>query len=168
MKSLIVILMLSLFSQVEYSKSLDRKIKHAIVRSFETEHIQSDHIPLQLKHERPEPGLELFKLSMHKESVGYMVVTTTKGRYDYFDYCVIYNNDFTIRDIFILTYRSDHGYEITNKAWLSQFKGKPGCDLEYGHGIDGLSGATLSASSLTGDIKYLCLLLRSLPGNNDL
>ena len=49
-----------------------------------------------------------------------------------------------------------YGYEIASKWWLSQFKGKKeGRRMEYKHDINGLSGATISAKSITDSVKIL-------------
>ena len=47
-------------------------------------------------------------------------------------------------------------YEISSKWWLSQFIGKKaGKDMKYKENIDALSGATISAQSITESLKIL-------------
>ena len=113
----------------------------------------------------PEPGeqakCELFQLHGDDGPLGILLLASAKGRYEYFDYMVLYDNTLNIIQVDILVYRSDHGYEIMNKGWLKQFIGSKGCDLVYGRDIDALSGATLSAGALTTDIQRWCKVLGS-------
>ena len=87
---------------------------------------------------------------------GILYVGSAKGRYDWFDFIVIFNLERKIEKVEIIVYRSDYGFEIMNKSWLAQFTGTSGCEAEYGKNVDAISGATLSASSLTRAINDLC------------
>ena len=50
----------------------------------------------------------------------------------------------------MLIYREDYGGEIGSKRWLRQFIGKTSKDkLKYQKDIMAISGATISASSMT-------------------
>lgn len=162
MAKLLIVLSFSLFMLMGGDKSIEKKLNKVLRKSFGTEHVVREPLKIDIDHERPEPGLQLFSLSGRSGLLGYMIVTAAKGRYDYFDYSVLYDPDLRIRHIEILTYRSDHGYEIASRKWLGQFRGKDGCDLAYGVDIDAIGGATLSASSITSDIGFLCRLMRSL------
>lgn len=105
---------------------------------------------------RPSPGMVLYDIVQGGKIKGYVIATSARGRHEYFDYLVIYDTALIIQKIRVFEYRSDHGYEICNKKWLKQFEGKPGCGLQYGKDIDGISGATYSASSLTRDVSHWC------------
>lgn len=104
----------------------------------------------------------LYRLFGKGDFIGLLLLTSAKGRYDYFDYMVLYDTSLRIIMVDILVYRSDHGFEIMNKGWLKQFKGSDGCDLEYGKDIDAISGATFSASSITKNIRTWCSILKVL------
>lgn len=163
MKSIIILVFLLILTAGELSKSLEKKVDKAIKRSFKSENVIREQIIFNEPFEDlPDPGLILYSLEEDGYLLGYLIVTTTKGRFEYFDYAVILNHDLSIRDINVLIYRSEHGYEIGKKSWLNQFRGEKGCDLEYGEQIDAISGATYSASSITADINKLCLLLQRL------
>jgi hypothetical protein len=162
-KTLIFMLTLLIFPGGDLSKSLSRKIDKALSRSFVSDNISRNQLyPGGLPLGRPDPGLKLYALKAEEDFVGYLIVTTAKGRYDYFDYMVIYEPDLSIRQVSILVYRSDHGDEIASKKWLAQFVGKDGCGLALGLQVDAISGATYSATSITEDIQILCDLMRSL------
>ena len=163
MKTIFFIAVIFLFPGGNLSGSLEKKVNKALKKSFGTENIIWEQIAIDgFIEERPEPGLSLYSLSEERNHIGLLIVTTAKGRYDYCDYCVIYNDDCKIRHIEILVYRSDHGYEIASKSWLKQFYGEKGCGMLYGDQIDAISGATFSASSISADINKLCSLLQRL------
>jgi Na+-translocating ferredoxin:NAD+ oxidoreductase RnfG subunit len=55
-----------------------------------------------------------------------------------------------------LVYREDHGGEVGSKRWLNQFSGKSKADnLIYQKDIAAISGATISAKSMTNEINKL-------------
>jgi len=66
----------------------------------------------------------------------------------------------------VLVYRSTYGGEIMSRSWLKQFIGKTkGESMEMNKDIDGISGATLSAPSITQGVKDLSLLLAEIQTN---
>ena len=75
---------------------------------------------------------------------------------------VIYDETLMIKKIEVLTYRSDHGHEITSGKWLNQFTSTKGCDLNYGKDIQAISGATFSGNAITEGINKLCVSLNRL------
>ena len=85
--------------------------------------------------------------------LGYLLTTSSKGRYDYFDYVVAYAPDFSVLGLSILVYRSSHGAAICQKGWLRQFEGYAGEELTLGKEIDAVAGATISATSIVMDMK---------------
>lgn len=93
--------------------------------------------------------------SEHDTVVAIVVLSSAKGRFENFDYMVIMKPYPEIIDIKILKYRSEYGYEISNKGWLKKFYGKQAVRFEYGKNIDVLSGATFSANSLVNDINQI-------------
>jgi len=110
----------------------------------------------ELKHLRSDEGKEYYSFkSTEGEKTASVVFSSAKGRFENFDYMVIINKDYEIVDIKILKYRSEFGYEISNKGWLKQFYNKPGTRFEYRKNIDTLSGATFSAQSLVTDINLI-------------
>lgn len=94
-----------------------------------------------------------------KEAI--MILATAKGRYDYFDFMVLFDKNLKINKIKVLIYRSGHGYEITNKRWLSQFK-REKRPYRYGKNIDAISGATLSGNAITQRLNQLTKAIRTM------
>lgn len=75
------------------------------------------------------------------------------GTYETFDYVVFFDNDLAVLKMNVVDYPGDYGYEICGKNWLKQFIGYHGRALQYKSDIDGISGATISANSITSDIQ---------------
>lgn len=74
--------------------------------------------------------------------------------YETFEYVILYDEELIVRQVGIVEYNSPHGFEIASRQWLKQFKMYQGNALEFGKDIDGISGATISAKSITKDIEY--------------
>ncbi|HYQ56039.1 MAG TPA: FMN-binding protein [Draconibacterium sp.] len=91
----------------------------------------------------------------------YLLITQSKGRYDYFDYLLQIDENFTITKACILKYRSEHGGEIASRKWLTQFEGYSSGELHYKKDISAISGATISARSITADIPKVIELLKT-------
>ncbi len=81
--------------------------------------------------------------------------------YESFDYIVIYDADMSIIKIDIANYGGQYGYEICRPKWLSQFIGKTN-GFKLNENIDGISGATVSASHLIDDLNIIGGQLREL------
>lgn len=98
-------------------------------------------------------------------SRAFLLRTRALGRYDYFDYSVLYSSGMEVIQVVVTRYRSTHGAGISQKKWLSQFKGYRGQDLTLGKDIDAVSGGTLSASSLLEGLQRCHKLMGGLPEN---
>jgi len=85
--------------------------------------------------------------------LGYLLSTQAKGRFDYFDYSVIYSEDLSVLGLVVTVYRSTHGAGICQKKWLQQFVGYNGGELSLGKDINAITGATFSATSMVEDIQ---------------
>lgn len=97
-----------------------------------------------------------FKIKNEAKLVGYYYLGQAYGKADYFDFIVIFDKDLIISKIKILVYREDHGSEVGSKRWLNQFKGKSKNEnLEYQKDIAAISGATISAKSMTNEVNKL-------------
>lgn len=166
-KSLLVILTIGLVSwapsEIDLSRRANKKLSKALNSVWDMENVELKPVAVSFyEHGNDEPEKKIFVAKERSERLGFLVISSAKGRFDYFDYAVIYDVDLRIIRVTVLEYRSDHGYEITNKGWLKQFVGKKGCDLSYGKNIDAISGATISAGSITTDIVKICHLLNGI------
>lgn len=108
-------------------------------------------------------GVEVFRLESANSELGYACFASSKGKHDYFDYMVIFDKELMIKQVQVLIYRSSYGGEIMSQSWLKQFIGKTnGQEMAMDKDIDGISGATLSAPSITQGIKELSLLIAEM------
>jgi hypothetical protein len=99
------------------------------------------------------PNDYVFSVFDSDKLIGYVLSTSAKGRYDDFDYCVVYSDGLVVKGVVVTVYRSTHGTAICQRKWLSQFIGYKGGELKIGSEIDGVSGGTISAISITEDIQ---------------
>jgi len=107
-------------------------------------------------------GDRAYALEHSEDLQGYVLSTSAKGRYDYFDYSIIYAMDLSVMGVLVTTYRSSHGAGICSKGWLKQFRGYQGEELFLGKDVDSISGATISATSMVEDMKRCTLLMEEL------
>ena len=62
---------------------------------------------------------------------------------------------------------ADHGRQVGSQRWLKQFIGrKSGEKLVYGEDIDGISGATVSAKSMTLAVSNVLESIKVLQDHN--
>lgn len=74
-----------------------------------------------------------------------------------FDLSVVTDTDFNIRNIKVLDYFSDYGYEICGKSYLKQYTNQSICFLsDEQNQIDGISGATISITVLQSSLLEFC------------
>ena len=142
------------YSQVEFSTSVEKKAVKTINNYFKIKEFDYHAV-----HAFPSLGLKenhIFKIYHNEKNIGYFAIDQSMGQYDNFDYLVLFDSNLKILTVKLLAYREDYGYEISSKWWLSQFIGKKSGDkMEYKQDIDALSGATISAKSITNSLKIL-------------
>lgn len=97
-----------------------------------------------------------FKIKNEEKITGYYYFGQAFGKADYFDFIVIFDKDLIVSKVKVLVYREDHGSEVGSKRWLNQFNGKKTTEnLTYQKDIAAISGATISAKSITNEINKL-------------
>lgn len=86
---------------------------------------------------------------------------------EYFDYLIIFDSKPSVIHVKVFNYEATHGQEISTKGWLKQFVGYDGAkNLVLGKSIDGISGATVSATGITTDIQEKTKLLKKILNTN--
>ncbi|PQJ73217.1 FMN-binding protein [Polaribacter butkevichii] len=111
-------------------------------------------------------GDHLFKIESDSQLVGYAFVDTAASKTDQFDYLILLDKNLIIAKTKVLVYREDYGGEIGSKRWLKQFIGKTFSDkLQYEKDIIPISGATISALSMTKAVNSFLLDLDILHDN---
>lgn len=147
------------FTTPQLPEKLQKKVDAAIsfaygTESFSLNGITSDVIP---------PKDYVFKINTDAELLGYAYVGQANSMKNVFDYVVFVNKDLSIKKTKVLIYREDHGRQIGAQRWLKQFIGlsvnkKP----VYGENVDAISGATISAKSMTIAVKDVLETIQKL------
>jgi len=105
----------------------------------------------------------VYKVLSNGQLVSYAYLSKGFGKMNEFDYMIVFNKDLSILKVKILVYREEQGGEIGSSRWLKQFRGKSDPkNLKFGHDIQNISGATLSARSLTEDAKKVIRRMKEL------
>ena len=163
MKFTILFLVLGIFTFAEGQPELTKQEKSKIAKALENTWAESE---AQLQYKQSIGmginAIHIYNVLQATDTAGYAIVTAAIGRYDMFDYLVLYNTNKSVQNVTVLTYRSEHGSEITGKTWLAQFVGYAGEPITYGQEIDAISGATLSGKSMTADIQRVTKILQGL------
>jgi Na+-translocating ferredoxin:NAD+ oxidoreductase RnfG subunit len=103
-------------------------------------------------------GVQVYvgSLTAWKADAGYFFTDSVIGKHDLIHYAVAVDAEGTVRDVEILEYREAYGGEVRNSHWLHQFSGLHHGDIvKVGHGIQNISGATLSSQHVTDGIRRL-------------
>ncbi|PWL40452.1 FMN-binding protein [Flagellimonas aquimarina] len=140
----------SSFAPKKISPLLQQKLNSAVQTTFAVEVFQLDMIQVDL-------GTDiLFKINQENEFLGYAYLGKAPSMKDIFDYVVLFNPDLSIKKSKVLIYRENHGRQIGSQRWLKQFIGIGiGDTLDYGKDIDAISGATISAKSMTKAVEKM-------------
>lgn len=86
--------------------------------------------------------------------LGYAVVRNVPGKDQPITFLLAVDSASTLRDVDILVYREPYGGEVAYEAWRRQFRGKTAADsVELGRDIRSISGATISANSVTLGVR---------------
>ena len=174
MKLIISIFFLSVFSlgfsiPKKTKKQIDKEILSVFgIESFSKEELYFDEeINKSLLLEFGEENF--YRISDDEKQIGYFYYGNARSKADTFDYLVIFNNELIIKKIKILAYREDYGGEIGSKRWLKQFIDLSKEDtIVYGKDIKAISGATISARSMTIAINELLQSIAILQNKNQL
>ncbi|MEE9407832.1 MAG: FMN-binding protein [Polaribacter sp.] len=150
---------------------LKKKVNKEITKTFEVEDFQlklviiNDSIKNKLAYKIEKN--HLFKIEKESKIVGYAFVDKAPSKTDEFDYLILLDKNLIIAKAKVLIYREDYGGEIGSRRWLKQFIGKKSSDeLKYEKDIIAISGATISANSMTVAINHFLQNLNILHTNN--
>ena len=168
----------------ERTRKVDRVISKQISKIWKDQEITQTPIntSLDIEFDLFFEGNELHRLDDSESTIGFLLLRRGFGckiggcggvgeqgegqicsaegvAYEYFDYIILFDSDLTIVKMAVVDYPGDYGYEITSKGWLKQFIGYNGTTLRYGKEVDAISGATISANSLTEDVVNVYKML---------
>lgn len=148
------------FSTGKIPEKLRVKIDSAVTEAYEIDAFEMAEIEIPASINKktkvdfsPE---HFFKLTSKGAFIGYLYLGEAPSMKNVFDYIVMFNKDLSIKKSKILIYREDFGRQIGSQRWLKQFIGlTPNDAVNYGETVDAISGATISAKSMTNEVKDL-------------
>ena len=151
---------------INLKKKVEKEIKKTFdVKDFTLNQLIIDDITKQKLSKRINTT-NFFIIESNTKILGYAYVDKAPSKTDEFDYLILLNKDLIIAKTKILVYREDYGGEIGSKRWLKQFIGKKATDnLQYEKDIIPISGATISALSMTNAVNSFLLDLEVLYKN---
>lgn len=163
----LVAILLSSFVIVQFPPRLQKKIDNAVKATYTIETYSLEPIKVTDKINKTTKaelgGDNLFKVLTGDKFVGYIYVGEAASMKKVFDYVILFNPELTIKKSKVLIYREDYGLQIGSQRWLKQFIGLSITDsVIYEETIDGIAGATISASSMTRATDNVLKTLRTL------
>jgi len=97
---------------------------------------------------------DVYRVSRDGALLGFAEVCNSKGKDRPITYLVATDSADALRDVDILVYREPRGGEVAYEPWRKQFRGKSAKDpLQVGKDIRNVSGATISANSVTRGVR---------------
>jgi len=159
-KSGLLVALLIVVSSFTASKRVDALIEKEIKIVFKIESFTKNTIKISEEIFKTLPLKintdNFFEIINDQNKLGYYYLGKAYGKADYFDFIVIFDKDLIVSKVKILVYREDHGGEIGSRRWLKQFIGKTFTNkLKYQKDIAAISGATISAKSMTNEVNKL-------------
>lgn len=149
---------MGLFLSAQSQDNLMIKFHDAAANTYETENFEMEEIsvPAEMREKLPvEIGSKnLFRIKSDGKIIGHAYLGEAPSKKRMFDYAVFFDENLIIKKSKVLIYREDFGRQIGTRRWLSQFDGMAaGAQIEYGKDIAAISGATISATSMTRAIN---------------
>ncbi|UOB16441.1 FMN-binding protein [Abyssalbus ytuae] len=158
------------FNTFNWPKILSEKVNKSISSTFETEEFSLNEVLVndQIKTSLPVPinNNNLFIIKTGEIIIGYAYVGKAPSMKKEFDYIIMFDENLIIKKSKVLIYREMHGKQIGSQRWLKQFAGKSVNDsLELGKDIAGISGATISTTSMTKATNEVLYAIKILHNN---
>lgn len=148
----------SIFAQ---ERTLQIRLQNAVDIALGEEGVTLEELPIKDNAIRKEVPTDLskdrlYKLRINTQLKGYAYVGSAPSKERDFDYVLIFNPQLTLVKAKVLIYRETFGRAIETPRWLKQFEGMtPTSSPRFGDNIDGISGATISARSMTRAIAQV-------------
>gem|GEM_PF-672274 len=105
----------------------------------------------------------IYTVSNKGKVTSYGLLDNVYGKAMPITFLVLFDTKGNILSSHIVKYREQYGGEVADKGWNKQFKGKnKDSDYTVGKAIDSISGATISANSVSKGIKKLAVLFHEI------
>lgn len=119
-----------------------------------------DEETLQLKQTKTLPDSLYVGRVSTGDGVRWIIPDIAPSKSELFSFILYLDENKKILDVDVLTYRESYGYEIDYPFFRAQFKGmsQPD-DIRFGRSVQNISGATISARSITYAVHDLLSIL---------
>ncbi len=108
-------------------------------------------------------NIYLWRINSNDSLLAIALMDNVYGKTLPITFLVIFDLDGSIQSTHIIKYREDHGGAVSSESWNKQFMEKDGkSKFKVGDDIHGISGATISVSSVTKGIQKLTLLFEEI------
>lgn len=164
----VVLFVASRLCAQNWSPKLAEKIITAVKTVYPSGTLDFKAIPLQgSKSQNLAVRSEgFYKIYSGDQHLGILYAGQAESMKNVFDFIVVFDKELTIKRAKVLIYREQHGNQIGTVRWLSQFEGKKaGTALALNKEIDGISGATISATNMTNAVSEVLKALLQLSKN---
>ena len=164
----LIIIIVVLCTAFLIPERISKKADKVIAKFYDTQVFQKETIVISEAVNKETPSEfandNLFKISNKESFLGYGYIGKAPGKAAYFDYLVLFDEDFIITKSKVLVYREEYGGEIGSKRWLKQFVGIASTseELVYNRDIVPISGATISVRSMTRAMNDLLMSISLL------
>lgn len=102
------------------------------------------------------PNQRVWLAQVDGKTIGWFIIDEVLGKKEFMIYGVGIGINGAVRQIQIINYRENYGYEVKGGKWREQFVGKTLADpLELNVDIKNISGSTLSSRHVTEGVKRL-------------
>ena len=155
------------YSQVTLSSSAQKKINKTIGLLWQGVEVKKEQVKITdsmlTNSKLKSTDVDLYTIKNKDILLGYLYIDETKSKTENFSYCVFFKPDLSIKSVQLLDYRESYGSEVGSTRWLKQFNDKTnGERLEFEKDIKNISGATITAKSISFGIKRLSLNIQEL------
>lgn len=96
------------------------------------------------------------------DPIGYCFASSAAGRFENFEYFILYDTACVVQKVNVWKYRSSHGGAVAGQRWLRQFAGYSKGALTYGKDVQAISGATISGESLVREVARAGNVIREV------
>ncbi len=171
--SLTILILISSFSSGEGIIFPAKKVQRTINKIWKTENAKFEEFNIQTQVYSG----KFYSITEKGQLLGYLYVGRVNScrsggcsingggqdlSFEFFDYFFVTDSLANIRKVKIFNYQATHGHEVMSSGWLRQFKGYNGSkELRYGHEIEAISGATISAKAINEDLQLTVKMLKS-------
>ena len=166
-KMLFLLLFYNLAFAVSIKEETEVLIREKLGDSIIMEFVKYE-IPKEIKKEIEKESRQkfygdfvyIYKVFENKKLINIAVIDNVYGKSMPITFYVIYNLNGKINYSGVIKYREQYGSGVKSDEWNNQFIGKDfSSSYEVGKDISAISGATISANSVTKGIRKITLLI---------